>query len=69
MITQPKEQNMLAYTFLFFVVAFISYISVLWIKLVPYNQKPLKIRTFDKSDSPYHPSVLYIENGWNGYKY
>lgn len=60
---------MLAYTFLFLVVAFISYISVLWIKLVPYNQKPLKIRTFDKSDSPYHPSVLYIENGWNGYKY
>lgn len=41
----------------------------MWIKLKPYNQKPLKIKTFDGSDSPYHPSVLYFKNGWNGYKY
>lgn len=47
----------------------IVYIITSWIKLKPYNQKPLKIRTFDKSNSPYHPSVIYIENGWNEYKY
>ena len=38
-------------------------------QLRPYNQKPLDIKTFDKSDSPYHPSVLYFKEGWNGYKY
>lgn len=39
------------------------------VRLRPYNQKPLEINTFDGSNSPYHPSVLYFENGWNGYKY
>ncbi len=38
------------------------------IKLKPYNQSPLKIHTFD-NNSPYHPSVLYFKDGWNGYKY
>lgn len=40
-----------------------------WKRLQRYNQSPLKIKTFDGSNSPYHPSVLYFENGWNGYKY
>ena len=40
-----------------------------WKRLQRYNQSPLKISTFDGSNSPYHPSVLYFENGWNGYKY
>ena len=31
--------------------------------------KPLKIDTFDKSGSLTHPSILYFENGFNGYKY
>ena len=47
----------------------IVYIITSWIKLKPYNQKPLEIRTFDGNDSPYHPSVLYFKDGWNGYKY
>lgn len=34
-----------------------------------YNQTPLFIETFDKSNEPYHPSVLYFKNGWNGFKY
>ena len=38
-------------------------------KLKPYNQRPLDIKTFDGSNSPYHPSVAYFKNGWNGYKY
>ena len=45
------------------------YITILWFKLKPYNQGPLEIKTFDGSNSPYHPSVLYFDNGWNGYKY
>ena len=40
-----------------------------WFDLAKYNQAPLNIKTFDGSDSPYHPSVLYFEKGWNGYKY
>lgn len=37
--------------------------------LQPYNQKPLNIKTFDGFNSPYHPSVLFFEDGWNGWKY
>lgn len=47
----------------------ILYVAVSWHKLANFNQYPLEIRTFDRSDSPYHPSVLYFKNGWNGYKY
>lgn len=47
----------------------IVYIITSWIKLKPYNQKPLEIKTFDGNDSPYHPSVLYFKDGWNGYRY
>ena len=50
-------------------IVIIAWIVLAWIKLRPYNQKPLEINTFDGSNSPYHPSVLYFENGWNGYKY
>lgn len=44
-------------------------VCVMWRKLQKYNQRPLDIKTFDGSDSPYHPAVLYFENGWNEYKY
>ena len=50
-------------------VCFCFYIITLWYRLQKYNQHPLNIRTFDGSNSPYHPAVLYFENGWNGYKY
>ena len=33
------------------------------------NQSPLSIETFDGSNSPYHPSVLYSDKGWSGYHY
>ncbi len=45
------------------------YIVYRWIQLQPYNSQPLDIRTYDGFNSPYHPSVLYFEAGWNGYKY
>lgn len=34
-----------------------------------YNQSPLNLKTIDGTDQPYHPSVLYFPDGWNGYKY
>lgn len=34
-----------------------------------YNQMPLDIKTFDGLNSPYHPSVVYKQDGWYGYKY
>lgn len=49
--------------------AVIVWIALTWSKLQPFNQGALKIKTFDDFDCPYHPSVLYFENEWNGYKY
>jgi len=40
-----------------------------YVELQGCNQKPLEIQTFDGSDSPYHPSVIYSSEGWNGYHY
>ena len=34
-----------------------------------HNQAPLYIKTFDGSDSPFHPTVLYFPTGWNGHCY
>lgn len=34
-----------------------------------HNQSPLDIQTFDGTKSPYHPSVIYFKDGWNGHKY
>lgn len=45
------------------------YLTYVSFRLIPYNQGALKIKTFDRTNSPYHPSVLYFKNGWNGYKY
>ena len=44
-------------------------IFVMWKQLQRCNQRPLDIKTFDGSDSPYHPAVLYFKDAWNGYKY
>lgn len=38
-------------------------------KFQEYNQSPLEIKTPEGSSQPYHPSVIYIKEGWNGYKY
>lgn len=46
-----------------------AYLVTLWHRLQNCNQKPLDIKTFDNSNSPYHPSVFYFKEGWNGYKY
>ena len=53
----------------FFILCFFLSFGIDFLMLRDYNQTPLNIKTFDRSDSPYHPSVLYFEEGWNGYKY
>lgn len=40
-----------------------------WQRLSPYNQRPLDIPTFDSLNCPYHPSVLFFPDGWNGWRY
>ena len=57
------------YVFLILVSSIAVNFTFQWFDLAKYNQAPLNIKTFDGSDSPYHPAVLYFENGWNGYKY
>lgn len=36
---------------------------------IPNTKEPLNIPTYEGSGQTTHPSVLYFENGWNGYKY
>lgn len=51
----------------FVVVAIDIYIK--WNKLQSSDKSILDINTFDGLHSPYHPSVVYIENSWNGWEY
>lgn len=37
--------------------------------LTPAERSPLVINTFDGKRSPYHPSVLFFEEGWSGWRY
>jgi len=55
---------------LFAVALILADMTIRWNRLRKrYNQAPLSIATFEGSDSPYHPSVLYFEERWNGYAY
>lgn len=40
-----------------------------WNKLSWQDRSPLAINTFDGLQSPYHPSVVFIPGGWNGWEY
>ena len=51
------------------IIVTVIYTSTSWFKLQKHNHSPLNIETFDGSNSPYHPAVIYFENGWNGHKY
>lgn len=53
----------------FFILFVLDFIIYTWYFRLKYAQSPLDIKTFDGSNQPYHPSVLFFENGWNGYKY
>ncbi|HEX2937461.1 MAG TPA: hypothetical protein VHO66_00915 [Ruminiclostridium sp.] len=34
-----------------------------------YAEEPINLKTYDGSNQANHPKVLYIKNGWKGYKY
>lgn len=58
------------YVFFFIIVlAILDFICYSIYFKAKYAQSPLDIKTFDGSNQPYHPSVIFFENGWNGYKY
>lgn len=40
-----------------------------WGKFYTNARQPLVTPTYDGSNQAVHPDVLYVENGWNGYKY
>lgn len=40
-----------------------------WGKSFTNTKKPLFTQTYDGSNQAVHPSVIYIDKGWNGYKY
>lgn len=50
-------------------VLIVAILVVKWFGFRSYNQSPLKIKTFDGLNSPFHPSVLYFADGWNRWKY
>lgn len=60
---------LILFVLLIFVVFVLVCVLRAWYKLQKYNQQPLGIKTFDGSDSSYHPAVLYFGKGWCGYKY
>lgn len=46
-----------------------AFVYFQWKKLGKYNQMPLDIKTFDGSNSPYHPCVLYNEDSKFHFRY
>ncbi len=50
-------------------VGLLSWVGCLYVRFSHHDCAPLRIRTFDFHNDPYHPSVKYFPNGWNGYKY
>ena len=48
---------------------FVDYIYEYYFYFAQYNQIPLKVNTFDGSNQPYHPSVIFVDKGWNGHRY
>lgn len=56
---------------MFILKKFLKFIRNLILKLpqIISTKKPLIINDFSGYNQPYHPSVLYFEKGFNGYKY
>ena len=42
------------------------YLLYLWINLQKYNQAPLDVKTFEGTNSPYHPDVVWFSKKWGG---
>lgn len=46
-----------------------SFLGYKYCQLQSHNERPIVIETFDGNNSPYHPSVFFFEDGWNGYDF
>lgn len=57
------------YSFLLIFIIGTILVSNLAVRLNKHNQSPLCIKTFDGSDSPYHPSVKRKKEGFGGFNY
>lgn len=51
------------------IILYISIICTYWNRLKRYNQKPLQVSTFDKKNSPYHPTVIFFPKKWKSYNF
>lgn len=60
---------MVYFIILLLILIFIDFIFQAVSFYIKYAKKPLEIKTFDGYNQPYHPSVLFFSNGWNGYNY
>ena len=47
----------------------VLYLLFLWINLQKYNQAPLDVKTFEGTNSPYHPDVVWFSKKWGGWNY
>lgn len=57
---------------IFYLIILVIALDMLWQTfsfLRKYAHYPLAIHTFDGSDQPYHPTALFIDEGWNGFRY
>ncbi len=45
------------------------FVLIDFVVFVLFFKGPLNIKTPDGYDQPYHPSVVFFESGWNGWKY
>lgn len=62
------KKNTLSLLFLISIVI-ADYLYEYYFYFAKYNQTPLIIKTFDGSGQPYHPSVVFVDKGWNGHRY
>lgn len=47
----------------------LAFVLIDFVAFVLFFKGPLNIKTPDGYDQPYHPSVVFFESGWNGWKY
>ena len=59
--------NKFLFIFCLIVVLFIFFAEFIYYLLT--YKREINIETPDGSNQPYHPSVLFFEHGWNGWKY
>lgn len=55
--------------FIIFCILILLIFSIESIRFICKFKGEIHIKTPEGSDQPYHPSVLYFKDGWNGYKY